>query len=199
MSNIVSALVKVSDVKSDDTLHVTMAVHWDLLTITPEMEEIIHYLHNKDNYALFAGFAAFLLTGIEPSFDVDIFVSSCNDVKKIVNDFVKKRWTLQYSTDFMSTFEKNNTTFDIIFSETAKKAFLPGKVQVYVEGSSLYIISPEALLLTKLNQVFSLQRSAEKTKRDRKVIHILRQRIDVRELRMILQNIDDTFWTERYF
>lgn len=58
--------------------------------ITPEMEEILHYLHHQKGYALFAGFATYLLTGIEPSSDIDVYVSSHSEVLRISDDFSKR-------------------------------------------------------------------------------------------------------------
>lgn len=164
------------------------------MILTPELKEIIQYLHTKDHYAVFAGFCAFLLTGVEPSFDIDIFVLSDNTVRQITEDFLKKGWRKQYTNDFMSTVKKNDTTFDIIYSKTAK-IFLSGRIQVSFKGYRLFVITPEALFLTKMNQLASLKRTEEKTKRDRDVIHILRQKIDVEKLKNLLQTVDDSFWT----
>ncbi len=171
------------------------------MSITPEMDEVLQYLHGKDTYALFAGFCAFLLTGVEPSPDIDVFVLSGEDVKQITDDFLKKGWRkIRYTTDdiFMSTVKKNNTTFDVIFSKTAK-IFLSNRIQVSFKGIQLFVIAPEALFITKMNQITSRQRSDEKTKRDREVIHILRKMIDVKTLKKLLQNVDDSFWTKGYF
>ena len=172
------------------------------MSITPEMEEILQYLHTKDNYALFAGFAAYLHTGVEPSPDIDVFVSSHTDVKKITEDFIKKGWNqFDFKTNdfFMSTVKKNETTFDIIFSEPAQKVLLPCRIVVSFQDNPLYTISAEALLLTKMNQLTSLKRSDEKTKRDREVIHVLREKIDVQKLRKLLQTLEDSFWTKGHF
>lgn len=171
------------------------------MSITPEMEEILQYLRNKDNYALFAGFCAFLLTGVEPSPDIDVFVLSGEDVKQITDDFLEKGWRkIRYTTDdiFMSTVEKNGTTLDVVFSEPAK-IFLSDKIRVFFKGNQLFVITPEALLLTKMNQITSPERSDEKTKRDRAVIHILRKKIDVKNLRRLLLCLEDSFWTKGYF
>jgi hypothetical protein len=171
------------------------------MSITPEMEEVLQYLQKKDNYALFAGFCAFLLTDVEPSPDIDIFVVSEKDVNQITDDFLKKGWRkIRYITNdiFLSTLEKNNTTFDIIFSKTAK-IYLRDRIQVPFKNIHVFVISPEALFLTKMNQVASPERSDEKTKRDREVIHILRKTIDVKALKKLLQNVDDSFWTKGYF
>ena len=166
------------------------------MDITSEMEEILHYLHRKDDYALFAGFAAYLHTGVEPSPDIDIFVSSLSNVKEITEDFIKKGWTVLHSHDFFSTLEKNGTTFDIFFSKIAERAFLPCSIVIPYKDLSLSVISAEALFITKMAQVASLERSAEKTARDRRVIHILRQKIDGKKVKELFQNIDDSFWTE---
>ena len=164
------------------------------MVVTSEMEEILLYLHSKDGYALFAGFAAFLHGGVEPSMDIDIFVSSPHDVKEITEDFIRKGWTLSNSQDFFNTVEKNNTTFDIIYSELAKKAFLPCALVIPYKDLYLSVITAEALFLTKMAQVSFLQRSPEKTARDRKIIHILRQKIDCKKVKELLLNMDDSFW-----
>jgi hypothetical protein len=171
------------------------------MNITEEMKEILQYLSNKDNYALFAGFAAFLCTGIESSADIDILVSSYGDIKKITEDFISSGWDhIQFRTDkiSMSTVKKNKTTFDIIFSQFARKLF-PSRIVVSFDGKKLFCISLEALLLTKLNQLAAIERSEEKTRRDRLVIRVLRKKIDVRKMRELLQNLEDSFWTEGYF
>jgi hypothetical protein len=168
------------------------------MNITEEMKEILRYLNNKDNYALFAGFAAFLCTGIESSPDIDIFVLSYDDVKKITEDFISSGWDhIQFKTDkiSMSTVKKNKTTFDIIFSQSAKK-FFPSRIVVSLDGKKLFCISLEALLLTKLNQLAAIERSEEKTKRDRSVIRVLREKIDVTKLNELLHDLEDSFWTE---
>ena len=169
--------------------------HRGCMILTPELKEIIQYLHTKDHYAVFAGFCAFLLTGVEPSFDIDVFVLSADTVKQITEDFIKKGWRIQYTADGMGTVKKNDTTFDIIYSKPAK-IFLCNRIQVSFKGYRLFVITPEALFLTKMNQLTSLKRTEEKTKRDRDVIHILRQKIDVEKLRTLLQTVDDSFWTK---
>ena len=166
------------------------------MDITSEMGEILRYLHKKDDYALFAGFTAYLHTGAEPSPDIDIFVSSLNDVKEITEDFISKGWIVLHLCDSFSTLEKNGATFDIIFSKTAERAFLPCAIKVPFKDLSLSVISAEALFLTKMAQVASLERSPEKTARDRRVIHILRQKIDGKKVKELFQNIDDSFCIE---
>lgn len=166
------------------------------------MQEVLEYLCTRENYAIFAGFAAFLHTGVAPSPDIDVFVPSIDDVEDMTDHFVNRGWTLKNRTahtHFMGTVEKNNTTFDVIFTKPAKEVFLPRKVKVRFEGKHLYSISVEALLLTKMNQIAWRERSNDKTKRDREVIHILRKKIDVANLREMLEDLDDSFWTEGYF
>jgi hypothetical protein len=186
-------------IRAPHTIYGIISIH--SMSITPEMEEVLQYLQKKDSYALFAGFAAFLLTGVEPSPDIDVFVVSEKDVSQITDDFLKKGWRkIRYITDkiFLSTVEKNNTTFDIILSKTAK-IFLRDRIQIPFKSIHVFVISPEALFLTKMNQVASPERSDEKTQRDREVINILRKTIDVKALKKLLQNVDDSFWTKGYF
>lgn len=168
------------------------------MSITPEMEEILQYLHNKDNYALFAGFAAFLCTGVEFSPDIDVFVSSPEDVKEISEDFLKEGWNLLSLNDFLVTVEKNGTTFDIIFSKIAEETFFPCRIKILYKGKHLFTVSLEALFLTKMHLIASLQRSPEKTARDRKVIQILRKKMDGKKVNELIMNLNDSFWTEEW-
>lgn len=167
------------------------------------MQEILDYLHDKENYALFAGFAAFIHTGIEPSPDIDIFVHSREDIETIIEDFTQNGWkNIKYEKSVLftsATLEKNSTTFDLIFSASSREPLLSSKVKVQFQERNLYTISCEALLLTKMAQITSFDRSPQKTERDRKVIHILRKKIKVETVRELLQNLSDTFWTEGYF
>lgn len=174
------------------------------MTFTPEMQEIIDYLQDKDNYACFGGLAAFLYTGIECSADIDVFVDSIENVKAIAKDFIDKGWKeIARKTDrdyyIIITVEKNNTTFDIYYSKLSSECFLPDKVELEQDGKKAWAINAEALLLTKINQLTSLKRTEEKTLRDRKVIHLLREKIEPQKVKDLLQKIPYVFWRERKF
>lgn len=172
------------------------------MPITAEMEEILSYLSGKGDYALFAGFAAFLYTGVEPSSDIDIFVDQPESVRKIIGDFIQKGWekTHYFSEQFtMGTVKSHDTTLDICFSPPARTVFFPQRVTVYYKGTPLLVITPEALLLTKMNQLTSPQRTDAKTVRDRQVIEILRKKIDASRLRELVNNLEDTFWTQGWY
>ncbi|MGC1120748.1 MAG: hypothetical protein WBA22_06605 [Candidatus Methanofastidiosia archaeon] len=128
------------------------------MPITAEMEETISYLSGKDDYALFAEFAAYLHTGVEPSPDIDI-----------------------------------------CFSSPARNVFFPERATIYYRGTPLLVITQEALLLTKMNQLTSPQRTDAKTTRDRQVIQILRKKIDISKLRELVNNLEDSFWTQGWY
>ncbi|MBU6998121.1 MAG: hypothetical protein HXS51_06765 [Theionarchaea archaeon] len=168
------------------------------MPITAEMEEIISYLSGRDDYAIFAGFAAFLHTGVEPSPDIDILIDLPEKVGKIMEDFLEKGWKrICYSSQHFvtGTVKNHDTTLDICFSPPACHALLPGRTTISYEGTPLLVITPEALFLTKMNQLTSPLRTDAKTARDRQVIEILRKKIEVSALRELLDNLEDSFWT----
>jgi hypothetical protein len=173
------------------------------MVLTDEMREILRYLHNKKDYAIFAGFAAFLHTKVESSADIDIFVKSIKGVNNISKDFINAGWKQKSKkTDnslFMcSTLEKNNTTFDIIFSKSAKETILPNKVKLPFNSYGLYVINKEALFISKLLWLASENRPEEKIRRDKNVVNILRKNLNIKELRKILVKMKDTFWKKGY-
>jgi hypothetical protein len=172
------------------------------MPITAEMEETLSYLSGKEDYALFAGFAAFLYTGVEPSPDIDILVDQPESVRKIIGDFIQKGWekTRYFGEQFvMGTVKSGDTTLDICFSQPGRTIFFPQRVTVYYKGAPLLVITPEALLLTKMNQLTSPERTDAKTARDRQVIEILREKIDVSRLRELVNSLEDTFWTKGWY
>ncbi|MBU7013940.1 MAG: hypothetical protein HXS52_08150 [Theionarchaea archaeon] len=172
------------------------------MPITAEMEEIMSYLSGRDDYALFAGFAAFLYTGIEPSSDIDIFVDLPEKVEEIIEDFLKKGWkrTQYCSQQFVTgTVKSHDTTLDLCFSPPAHNVLIPERITTHYKGIPLLVITPEALLLTKMSQLTSPLRTDAKTARDRQVIQMLRKKVDVSALRELVGNLEDSFWTQGWY
>lgn len=173
------------------------------MVFTKEMSDIVDYLSERKDYVIYAGFAAYLQAGVESSADVDVFVSSMDDVKHISADFFDKGWKKKAAhTDkkhyLVCSVEKGKTTFDICFSRNAAAVLLPQKVRMNFRGKSLYVLSPEALFLTKMNQLSRIDRSDVKTERDRRVIAVLRKKIVVRKLKSFVQSTKDMFWLKGY-
>ncbi len=171
--------------------------------ITKEMRELMGYLARIDGYVIFAGFAGFLQTGVEASEDIDIFTKSIADIAPIAEDFVSKGWKLTREENdgdrwAMKTVEKNGTTFDICCNTNASRVLVPRAVEVEFEGYKLKVLSPESLLVSKMAQLTGLHRSPEKTLRDRKVLEIIRKRVDPEEARKLTNEMSDEFWTKGY-
>lgn len=171
------------------------------MVFNKEMQEIVTFLAKQKKYAIFAGFAAYLHTGIEPSADIDVFMSQ-KDVVRTAKTFVKKGWTeikRRLSQEvIVITVVKNNTTFDII-TVPQKSPYFKTRVTCAFRGKKLQVISSEALLITKMNQLTWESRTDVKTKRDRKVIALLRKKINVKKMRALLPHLSDHFWTKGYF
>jgi len=170
--------------------------------ITPEMNEIIDYLSTRDNYAIFAGFAAFLQTGVDASADIDVFIATSEEIEQMSQEFQQKGWTeperkIVQDKVVKATVEKNETTFDLIFSVNAQ-AYIDTCEKVECEGKQLSVLSKEALLVTKMLQL-TQNRPDSKTQRDRQVIADMRPKIDPMKLKQLLSSLDNTFWTKGYF
>ncbi|MEM4271869.1 MAG: DUF6036 family nucleotidyltransferase [Candidatus Pacearchaeota archaeon] len=174
------------------------------MKLAKEMKEILDFINNRKDCVIFAGFAAYLQTGVRASKDIDVFVPSMDAVKKIAKYFSDKGWKQTgLKTDkklFMaSTLKKRNVTFDVIFSKSAKEILMPLRIKIQFNKYTLYSISPESLFLTKMSQLTSPKRTDNKTKRDRQVIARLRKKINLAKLRKLLQKMKDVFWTQGYF
>ena len=169
--------------------------------ITQEMREILEFLSPRNDYLIFAGY---LLTKVEPSADVDIFVPSKETVMSITEELSTKGWTKFKERGIDGTFysnslEKNNTTFDIIFSSPALEVLMPRKVKTEFEGKEYFTLSKEGIFLTKMNILTNPKRTENKTKRDREVINILREQVDLDKVRELVISLKDSFWRSGYF
>ena len=100
------------------------------MNLTSEMNELIKFLSKRDDYVIFAGFGAFLHTGVECSKDIDIFVSSFESVKKIAKLLKEKNWKqVKQETDNKEQITINNEqkkeTVNEISIETTKENTSP--------------------------------------------------------------------------
>lgn len=167
--------------------------------MTPEMKEALSYLSAQKDYALFAGFAAFLHTGIECSADIDVLVPSKAVVSRYQKNLAKQGWRVlshkqgRYYRHI--AFGKDKTTFDVGYTASSKP-FFDTAIKTKWSGFTLRVISKEALLLTKMNQLAATDRSENKALRDRKVIHKLRKEINLKRLRSLVPKLHDTYWTK---
>lgn len=169
------------------------------MAITPEMQEILNLLEKRNDYIIFAGFAGYLHTGVETSADIDVFVP----IKEVDNISKQLRWTETKRTTSQNakiiTLEKNKTTFDVIGINKGTEPYFETKVEHDFNGKKLWIMSKEALLLSKMNQVTAEDRTEAKTSRDRKVIAILRSKIDLKKIRELATKLSDEFWQKGWF
>ncbi len=170
------------------------------MKLNKEMSELLNFLSKRNNYAIFAGFAAFLHTGIHSSPDIDIFMPSIKSIKEITNLLKKQNWNqTKQETDnkyyYVASLKKKGTTLDAVYSITSKKSLYSTKEKIKFKKYNLNVLSKEAMLITKINQLTYLFRKKEKQKRDRQVISILRKKINIKKLRNLLKNLHEVFWT----
>lgn len=169
------------------------------MTITPEMQEILNLLEKRNDYVIFAGFAGYLHTGVETSADIDVFVATkeVDNISKQLQWKETKRTTSQNSK--IITLEKNKTTFDVVGINKGTEPYFETRVEHNFNGKKLWIMSKEALLLSKMNQITAENRTEAKTARDRKVIAILRNKIDLKKIRELAPKLSDEFWQKGWF
>ena len=169
------------------------------MTITPEIQEILNLLEKRNDYVIFAGFAGYLHTGIETSADIDVFVpvKEADNIAKQMAWKETKRSVSQNSK--IITLEKNKTTFDIVGINKGTEPYFETRVEHDFNGKKLWIMSKEALLLSKMNQITTINRTDAKTDRDRKVIALLRSKIDLKKTRELAAKLSDEFWQKGWF
>lgn len=165
-----------------------------------EIDELLDYLEPREDYAIFAGFAAFLHVGLEPSPDVDIYVSAPKRAERIARGLSAGGWARTRTESgehlLLNTLAKGETTLDIMYSALASRCWLPTREVAWHQGRRLLVISPEALLLTKMNMLSWVGRASPKLERDRATIDALRKKIDTGRLRGLIAGLPDPFWTE---
>jgi hypothetical protein len=170
------------------------------MVFTNEMQEILSFLDKQKNYAIFAGFASELHTGIESSPDIDVFLPSKKAIEHIELEFTKNSWK---KTDEESgkedykfvTLEKDKTTFDLCTSQYVREIVIPNKEEVKYKNFKLKVISKEQLFIDRLNSASDEKRGEFKLARDRKVIKILRNKIEIKKLKNLFNSLPDAVWT----
>ncbi len=170
------------------------------MKINKEMKELVKFLSGRKDYVIFAGFGACLYTGIKCSADIDIFVPSFKSVKEIASLLKEQGWKqIKHETDnkyySVAVLKKSKTSLDVVYSVTSKKALYSTKEKIKFNNYNLNVLSKEAMLMTKINQLTYIKRKKEKHVRDRKVINILRKEINVEKLRKLLNKLHEAFWT----
>ena len=116
------------------------------MVFTKEMREIIEFLTKKNDYAIFAGFATEIHTGIASSPDIDAYYSSKDKIKSVCKTFLKNGWKITRKFTgkngyLFVTLMKNKTTFDLWTSNTIKKISVPNKEKVIFRNKKLYTIT----------------------------------------------------------
>lgn len=172
---------------------------------SPEVSEIVEFLsRSRYRYAIFAGFASHLLTGVESSNDVDVLFSKEADCREIAESFASRGWIP--TKDCWETPEhlnivlnKKETEFDLVYSTHAVQHLLDEPTIVDFGGSRVLTLSREAMLLVKINQMTKPDRSPEKVFRDRNVINILRKQVDILRITALAGQLGSRYWTEGRF
>ena len=160
-------------------------------------EEILNYLSKNNNYVIWAGYAQFGHLGLKPSPDIDIYVDSEESLRQISSDFEQNGWKVTHQPKAIPALwdklEKNGMTLDIVFSEPAL-VFFEYRVKIVIKEEEVFCISKEALFLTKLGVLTSKGRTEDKRKRDLSAILLLRDLIDPKKVREIVQKLPDYYW-----
>jgi hypothetical protein len=159
-----------------------------------EMKEILRYLEPRNDYVICAGFAQYAHLGTPCSADIDTFVDTPKTKKKISADFEKKRWRKFRSYPYLDSFEKNETTFDILYSENASKNYFSDTVVIEVYSFKVRVLSREALFLMKLSQLFWDERTEEKRRRDWVAVNSLKLQVDTKNVKELIGKMPDSFW-----
>jgi hypothetical protein len=162
-----------------------------------EIGEILQYLESRKNYIVWAGFAQFAHLGTKCSADIDIFTDKLKTKEEISSDFQKNGWEkMPHDNTYQiwDKLEKNKTTFDIVYSQSASKLLFSDVVQIEVYGYKIRFLSKEGLLITKLGQLTWENRTEEKRERDLETIISLRKLIDARKVNELIKKLPNSFW-----
>jgi hypothetical protein len=162
-----------------------------------DIKEILQYLEPREDYIVWAGFAQFAHLGRKCSTDIDIFTDRLETKKRISSDFQKKGWEkLSHDNTYpiWDKLEKNGTTFDIVYSQSASKLLFSDIAKIEVYGHKIRFLSKEGLFITKLGQLTWENRTEEKRKRDLETIISLRKLIDMKKINELIKKLSDNFW-----
>jgi len=173
------------------------------MPVTTEMKEILSYFSGRDDYAIFGGFASMLHVGLETSEDIDVFIYSRETANKVYEDLLQRGWNEKAKVEdkwvWYVGMEKNGTSFDMHHSELSNKVFLNNTVEMRFDKYPLSIVGTEELFIAKIHALIDDDRSPEKVQRDKKVISLLKDKIDGEKMRLIFDKLPEEFWTKGYF
>ena len=169
------------------------------MVFTKEMSEIVDFLISRDDYAIFAGFSAELHTGIESSADIDVFFSDEKAINFVVKTFLKNGWEKfgggKGDKGYVYfNLRKKETTFDFATSDNVRSVSIPNRERVNFNGKFLYTICKEELFLGKMVTASIENRLESKQIRDKKVVQILRNKVNPSKLKHILNILPVQFF-----
>ncbi len=170
-----------------------------------EIFEIAEFLSAYEgDYAVFAGFASYLLAGVETSFDVDVLLEERKELLEIAKRFANAGWQRtkeesEHEGHFNIVLKKANTEFDLVYSSDCALTLLNSRTDVSFGGFNVKVLSPEALLLIKLNQLTHPNRSEAKIKRDLETIQRLRLQLDVGRMKGLAAVLGKRYWIDGRF
>ena len=168
-----------------------------MIKINQEFEEILKYLQPRNDYVIWAGFAVHAYLRIGHSADVDIYVSTQKTKDEISNHFQKNSWQKIPHEEVVFDWDnlgKNNTSFDIVYSQSASQLLFQDVVELEIYGYKLRFLSKEWLFLTKLGQLTYNDRKLEKRQRDIITLQNLRKTMDVKKVSQLAAKLPLSFW-----
>ena len=158
------------------------------------MEEILELLSKRDDYCIFAGFAAKILVNTKVSADIDILMLTNRE--ELVKELESKGWKKEVITEKVTRLQKEDEEIDVCLAEIS--VLFNSRQKVKYKEWEIFVLSPEALFITKMNnQLTKPDRTPDKITRDRETIKKLREKIDPKKLRELLAELPDDFWTKR--
>ncbi len=171
------------------------------MVFTKEMSEIIEFLSTQKDYAILAGFATEIHTGIPSSPDIDAYFSKKDTILSVSKAFLKNGWKITRNFRgkngyLFKTLMKNETTFDLWTSHTIKSISIPHKERVIFRTKKLYTICKEELFLEKMMGVSLEGRAEYKQQRDRKAVKILRKKVNAKKLKNLLEILPASFFID---
>ncbi len=162
-----------------------------------EIEEILKYLEQRSDYVIWAGFAQHAHLGLPYSPDVDVYVDSVSALEEISQELHNLDWRLephQEKTYRWNKLERNDTTFDVVYTDDASNLLFNDIVVIDIYGHKLRFISKEWLFITKLGQLTWPDRTEEKRTRDIEVLQKLRESMDVEKIKHIASQLPEKYW-----
>lgn len=164
-----------------------------------DLVEILEFLAGREDYVIFAGFAAFLHTGVPASPDIDVFLNQLPSTEAVLGHFITRGWKRHRREGKSGEWEvvtalRGRTTFDICWSLNASSVLVPDATTMLFQGLSLRVISREAMFLTRLVSLSSPGRTSAKSRRDRRVLAALRPLVVPDRVADLAARMAGSFW-----